>query len=134
MMRSPRSSSAPSRHIDFMLVGATVGIAVLGLLMVYSSTRRQQTVAGVEPNFYLKRQALFIAIGLVLMLAIVFVDYRVLQDLAPPIYIGTVVLLLLVFSPLGEAERGAQAWFQVGSLQFEPSEIAKLSLIIGVSA
>jgi rod shape determining protein RodA len=128
------TASSPTRHVDFLLLGATIGIAALGLLMVYSSTRRQQTVAGVEPNFYLKRQAVFIAIGIVLMLAVVLVDYRVLQDLAPPIYVGTVFLLLLVFSPLGEAERGAQAWFQIGSLQFEPSEIAKLSLIIGVSA
>ncbi|MDQ4132505.1 MAG: rod shape-determining protein RodA [Actinomycetota bacterium] len=136
MIRSPRGASSPTRHVDLLLVGATIGIAALGLLMVYSSTRRQQTVAGagVEPNFYVKRQALFLIIGLALMVLMVVVDYRVLQDLAPPIYVGTVVLLLLVFSPLGTAERGAQAWFQVGSLQFEPSELAKLALIIGVSA
>ena len=134
MRVASRNQASASRHVDFMLVGAVVGIAVLGLLMVYSSTRRQQTVAGVEPNYFLKRQAMYLALGLAVMVVVTLFDYRVLQDLAPPIYLGTVVVLLLVLSPLGTAQRGAQAWFQIGGLQFEPSEIAKVSLIIGVSA
>jgi rod shape determining protein RodA len=58
----------------------------------------------------------------------------VLRDIAPFAFLGTVLLLVLVLSPLGSSTRGAQAWFQFGSFQFEPSEWAKLALIVCVAA
>jgi rod shape determining protein RodA len=58
----------------------------------------------------------------------------VLRDIAPFAFLGTVLLLVLVLSPLGSSTRGAQAWFQFGSFQLEPSEWAKLALIVCVAA
>jgi rod shape determining protein RodA len=118
------------------MLAATIAISLLGLLMVYSATRRQQTVAGVgvEADFYLKRQAVYLVLGVSAMVLLMVFDYRILADLAPAIFVGAVVVLLAVLSPLGASARGSQAWFQLGSLQFEPSEFAKLALIIGVSA
>src|SRR5207237_1380573 len=62
------------------------------------------------------------------------VSYRVFRDVAPVIYLGTFGLPILVLSPLGSSTRGAQAWFQFGTFQFEPSEWAKLALIVCVGA
>jgi rod shape determining protein RodA len=133
--RTPRNPAAPWRHVDVLLLAAVIGITALGLLMVYSATRhQQQTVASLSADYYLKRQALFVGIGIVIMAVVALIDYRSYQDAAPWLYAGTVFVLLLVLSPVGASKRGAQAWFQLGNFQLEPSEVAKLVLIVCVSA
>jgi rod shape determining protein RodA len=129
-----KGATAAWRHIDLALLAATVGIAALGVLMVYSATQNKLSDAGLDPYMYLKRQSVWVVLGLLAMAVMVSVDYRVLRDIAPVIYAGTFGLLLLVLSPLGKSTRGAQAWFQVGSFQLEPSEWAKLALIVCVAA
>ena len=126
----PRDRAAPWRHLDLVLLGAVVGIAVMGVLMVYSATRHRQELAGLNPQHYLNRQALYLFLGLVTMAVVTAIDYRVLRDLAPALYAGTVVALVLVLSPLGTEARGAQSWFQLGPFQLEPSELAKVALIV----
>ena len=125
--------SAPWRHLDFGLLAASLGIAGLGLLMVYSATQQKLTESGLDPLTYVKRQAVWVFLGLLVLVVVTVVDYRVFRDMAPMIFVGTVALLLLVLSPLGSSSRGAQAWFQFGSFQFEPSEWAKLALIVCAS-
>ncbi len=133
--RTPRNPAAPWRHVDVLLLAAVIGISALGLLMVYSATRhQQQTVASLSADYYLKRQALFVGIGIVIMAVVALIDYRSYQEAAPWLYVGTVLVLLLVLSPIGASKRGAQAWFQLGNFQLEPSEVAKLVLILCVSA
>jgi rod shape determining protein RodA len=129
-----RGATAAWRHIDLALLAATVAIAGMGMLMVYSATNEKLREAGLDPYMYLKRQSVWVVLGLLVMAVIVSVDYRVLRDVAPVIFLGTFVLLVLVLSPLGSSTRGAQAWFQFGSFQLEPSEWAKLALIVCVSA
>ena len=128
-----RNPAAPWRHIDALLLGATAAIASLGVLMVYSATRGP---GGDEPfdMSYLKRQAAYVGLGLVVMTAVALIDYRRYRDWAFGIYGGVVGMLLLVVSPLGSEKKGAQAWFQLGSFQLQPSEFAKLGLIIGLAA
>ncbi|HUQ64412.1 MAG TPA: rod shape-determining protein RodA [Acidimicrobiales bacterium] len=136
MLRDPRNPASPLRHVDGLLVGAIVAISGLGLLMVYSATRNQQTVTGgtFGTNYYVTRQAVFIGIGILLMIGVALVDYRYLQDVAPILYVGTVFVLLVVLTPLGSSARGAQAWFEVGGFQLEPSEFAKITFIVAISA
>jgi rod shape determining protein RodA len=101
--------------------------------MVFSATRGP---GGEEPVDYtfVKRQALFVAIGLVLATIAATIDYRRLRDFTPVIYLGAVVLLAAVISPLGTEAKGTQAWFQLGPLQLQPSEFAKIALILGLAA
>jgi rod shape determining protein RodA len=133
--RSPaRDLAAPWRHVDMLLVGGITAITAMSLLMIYSATRNQQAVTALGGSYYLKRQALYVAIGVVVMVAVALVDYRSFHDLAPAVYVVTVAVLLLVLSPLGTTERGAQAWFSFGNFQFEPSEVAKGALIVCLSA
>jgi rod shape determining protein RodA len=129
-----KGATAAWRHIDLALLLSSVAIAGMGVLMVFSATESKLREQGFDPHMYLKRQSVWVILGLVVMAAMVIVDYRVLRDVAPFIFIGTFLLLLLVLSPVGSSTRGAQAWFQFGSFQLEPSEWAKLALIVCASA
>ncbi len=129
-----RRGGSPWRHVDPLLLAAIAGISAIGLLMIYSSTRQGQVAAGLDPGYFVKRQALFVVVGVVVMLVVALVDYQLLRDVAPAIYAAALFMLLLVLSPLGTERRGTQAWFQVGPYQFEPSELAKLALVIALAA
>ena len=132
--RSSRNTASPVRHIDFVLVASVLCLSGIGLLMVYSSTRQKQLAAGLDPQNYLKRQLLFIVLGVIVMAFFAAIDYRVLRDIAPVIWIGVIIILLAVLTPLGSSTRGTQAWFQFGPFNLEPSEAAKVGLIIVLSA
>ncbi len=132
----PRSSGplAVWRHVDLLLVAATAGIVAMSLLMIYSSTRQRQLQAGLDPAFFVKRQALFVGLGIVALVLVTLVDYETIRNAVPAIYGGSLLMLLLVLTPLGTERRGTQAWFQLGPYQFEPSEVAKLAVIIALAA
>lgn len=129
--RSRRDLSAPWRHIDVALVVCTLGLAALGVLMVFSSTR------GTDPTpdmTFLKRQGLFAVIGVGVLLLLAFIDYRRIRDWAWLVYAATIALLIGVLSPLGSQSKGAQAWYSFAGLQLQPAEFAKLGLIIAIGA
>jgi rod shape determining protein RodA len=123
---SRRDPTSPLRHLDPVLLGCTLALAVIGIITVYSATR------GPGPTFsqaYLYKQTVFVLIGLGVMLVFIIVDYQKLHDWAWVFYGITTVLLVLVVSPLGSQSNGAQAWFSVGPFQMQPAEFSKLSLI-----
>ena len=122
--------AAPWRHLDGPLLGATLAIAGLGALMIFSATRTAYADAGLDPARDLKRQLVFIALGAVVMAAVIAVDYRSYRDFAPMGYLVALALLVLVLTPLGTEVRGAQSWFRLGTFQLQPAEFAKLALII----
>jgi rod shape determining protein RodA len=121
------------RHIDVVLVVAVVVLALFGALMVYSSTRVPLETAGISPTYYLYKQLAFVGIGIVAMVAVAAIDYRRWRGLAPYLYVVSLLLLVAVFG-VGSRVKGAQAWFQLGPYQFEPSEFAKVALILALSA
>ncbi|HEV3401997.1 MAG TPA: rod shape-determining protein RodA [Acidimicrobiales bacterium] len=133
-MKPTRAAATPWRHIDVLLVAAVVAISALSLVMIYSATRNEQAVTALGGSYYLKRQAIFLAIGLAAMILVAAIDYRSFHDAAPVLYVVTVAILLLVLSPVGSASRGSHAWFQLGNYQFEPSEFAKVALVVCMSA
>jgi rod shape determining protein RodA len=102
--------------------------------MVYSASRDKLEAAGGDPGYYLKRQAAFVVVGVVAMAISAAVDYRRLAGFAPLLFAGAVLLLVAVFSPLGHKSKGAQAWFQLAGYQLEPSEFAKVALIVALAA
>ena len=112
---------------------ATLLIGAFGCLMVYTATRDQLQAAGLSPEYYLKKQAIFMVIGVVVMVAVMAIDYRRYRDWAPAIY-GLTIFMLLAVYVVGHKSRGAQAWFQVGSYQLEPSEFAKIGLIVALAS
>jgi rod shape determining protein RodA len=118
--------------IDPFLVVMTLMLSGFGVLMIYSATRDTQKAAGLDPKIYLAKQGVFIALGLLVMLAVASIDYRRLLDLSPIMYIGSLVLLIAVlFAP---AVNGAHGWFELGQFQFQPAEFSKLVLIVSLAA
>lgn len=129
-----RDLAAPWRHVDAILVAAALTVAVLGCLMVYSASRFGLEQQGLDPLTSLKRQALFVVVGVAVMGLVAAVDYRRLLDLAPVLYLAALGLLVLVLSPLGTEVNGARSWFALGSFQLQPAEPAKLAAIAAISA
>jgi rod shape determining protein RodA len=125
-----RNPGSPWRHLDLVLLGATIAVACLGVLMVYSATRWTVDQAGLASTAYLARQGVFVAIGIVVMAVVAFIDYRHYHVLALLFYGGGILLLLAVLSPLGTAVNGAQSWFAIGSFQLQPAELMKLATIM----
>ena len=130
--RMSRNPASAWRHIDLGLVGSVLAVAAMGCLMVFSATR------GRDPSdfdtTFLLRQVLFVAIGAGAMLATTLVDYRRYRDVAPIAYVGILGLLLLVVSGFGSERKGAQAWFQLGPFQLQPSELAKIVVIVALAS
>jgi rod shape determining protein RodA len=126
--RATATDRATPRHVDGTLALAAVGLTAFGLLMVYSATNRSLAEFGRDPGYYLKRQAVFMIVGAVAMVAATVIDYRLAKAYAPVFYLFTVILLLLVRTPLGSTSRGAQRWFQISGFQLSPSLFTRLSL------
>lgn len=132
--RRARFEASPFGNVDPVLIGAALAIAALGLLMIYSSTRERLAFDGIDEYYFVKRQAVFILLGLGVMAAVMAVDYRKLRDFSVIAYGAVVMSLLAVLSPLGSEARGAQAWFQLpGGFQLQPSELAKFGIIVAVA-
>ena len=125
-----RNPTAAWRHLDVVLLFTTVVVSLLGVLMVYSATRQGREDAGLDPTTFLKRQAIWVVGGIVVMIAVALVDYRKFRDWAIVLYGGVVLALIAVLSPLGSEIRGTKGWFQFGILQLQPAEFGKLALII----
>src|SRR3984957_12199084 len=121
------------QHLDPILIVATVLIGAFGCLIVYTVTRDPLQAAGSNPHYYLKKQVIYMIIGVVVMAGVAAIDYRRFRDWAPAIY-GLSVLMLLAVLAVGHKSKGAQAWFQFGSYQLEPSEFVKIGLIIALAS
>src|SRR5262249_9766053 len=114
-------------NLDVLLLLSTVALIGFGLVMVYSSTH-----VSLRPFLYLRSQLLHLAFGLVLGGLLLAVDYRALAASARVLYVLNILLLGAVLVPhIGRVSLGAQRWIAMGPLgQFQPSEIAKLIIVI----
>ena len=132
--RRARFEASPVGHLDPVLIGAVLAICGIGLVMIYSATRERLAIEGVDELYYVKRQFLYIVLGIGAMVAVMMVDYRKLRDFSVLAYGAVILGLLLVLSPLGSDARGAQAWFELpGGFQLQPSELAKFGIIVAVA-
>ena len=116
-----------------ILVLVTLGLTAFGLVMVYSATSAPAAIGGGDSIFYLKRESIYAALGVVLLLVASRIDYRTLRHLAPFLMLASFGLCVAVLV-LGEQVNGARRWLGVGPLAFQPSELAKISLAIWASA
>ena len=125
---SERRRNTPDR----VLFITTLALSMLGLLMIYSATRVGLERNNLPASFSMERQMIFVAAGLILFVALSFVDYRELGQLAHIIYLGMIALLALLF--LFPAVKGAQRWFDLGHFQLQPSEFSKTACVIALAA
>ncbi len=114
------------RQLDWWLVFAVCALAILGLTLVYSATSHPGSP---HPGFHW-RQLTWFGIGALCAWGVTAMHYRAYDTLAWFGYAISIVLLLLVLTPLGVEVYGAKRWLGIGSVRFQPSEIAKLWTIL----
>ena len=128
------AQKAPIRHVDPTLLIAAVALVAFGAVMIYSATESKQLQAGLDPGFFLKRQLVYGAVASVVLVVASAVDYKHLRPAAAPLYILGVAGLALVLTPLGTVTGGARRWFDLGFVTAQPSEIAKLGVVVACGA
>ena len=122
-----------ARSWDWPLIFVTCGLTVLGTLLVWAATEPSLRQAGLDPHSYLKKAALWAFLGLILMFVTASIDYRRIRRWTPVLY-GVSLLLLLAVLAVGQSVNGAKAWIALpGGFQVEPSEFAKLGLILSAA-
>jgi rod shape determining protein RodA len=132
--RALLAEGSPVRHVDLWLALSAALLPVYGLFMVYSATHRSLAEFNQDPGFYLKKQLVFLMLGLVAMVLVAALDYRLLRHFVPILYLGTLLLLLLVQTPLGSSVKGAQRSFEFAGFQLSPSYFMRITLILMLAA
>lgn len=128
------SAYAPVRHLDPVLVVTSLLLSGVGFMAIYSAKLQALTSQGRPATEYLSRQLIAFVIGLVALVVASLVDYRKLQSYATVLYSGSVLLLFLTLTPLGTEINGSQRWLVLGGFQLQPSELAKIAVLIAVAA
>lgn len=106
-------------------------LSTFGLLMIYSSSHIWSEYKFNDPYYYVRHQLIFFFIGLILIYFIRKIDYKLYYKYSNILLLGSFILLILVLIPgLGQVRNGSRSWFGIGSLGIQPSELAKISLII----
>ncbi len=127
----PAAPAVAAPRWDLMLFGVALILSAFGLVMVYSASAVYAMGRFGSDTHFALRQLAYLGVGLVAMLVAMQMDYRFLAKWSRPILIASVVLLVVVLIPgVGVRVGGAQRWFRMGPLSLQPSELAKIALIL----
>lgn len=119
------------KKIDYILLISVIALSLFGILMIFSSSYVWAEYKFNDPLKYVKHQSLFFLIGIILMFLVIKLDYRKLLEKSNIILIISLILLILVIIPgIGSIRNGSRSWFGIGSFGIQPSEAAKIGLII----
>ncbi|HZS87487.1 MAG TPA: putative peptidoglycan glycosyltransferase FtsW [Chloroflexota bacterium] len=120
--------------VDLVLLLIITMLLVIGTVMVYSASLAYALVQTDSPNYYVIRQAEWLALGFIGMYLAMRIDYRRWRILAGPGLVVTAILLLLLHTRYGVSINGSERWLQLSSfLSMEPSEFAKMGLVLYVA-
>ncbi len=115
-------------HANWSLVGFLALLFCIGLANLYSASGIRLG-EGVEVSSYYQQQMVWGGVGVCIMVACMSFDYRHLKSLAPILFIGSIILLALVLV-MGTSAKGAARWLHIAGRPFQPSEVAKVSVLI----
>ena len=125
---------SPLRRMDWVLVGAAVALSGMGSLLVWSATRSRSDINHGDPQYFLVRHLLNLAIGMGLCVGIVLLGHHRLRTAVPFLYGFAVLAVLAVLSPLGSTVNGAHSWIVLGGgFSVQPSEFCKIAIILGMA-
>ncbi|MBM7095865.1 stage V sporulation protein E [Bacillus sp. H-16] len=123
----PKTKTTP----DFILIAATLGLLIIGMIMVYSASAVWADFKFDDSFFFLKRQLFFAGLGLVAMVFLMHIDYWAWRSWAKILMFVCFGLLILVLIPgVGLVRGGAQSWLGVGAFSIQPSEFMKMAMIV----
>ncbi|ADB31379.1 rod shape-determining protein RodA [Kribbella flavida DSM 17836] len=119
---------------DWVLVLGVVALAAIGALLIWSATHQRSSLTGGNEHAYLVRHALNFAIGSVLAVGAALTEHRRVRIFAPLLYVASLVGLILVLVPgVGAVINGSRSWIELPWLSVQPSEFAKLAVIVGMA-
>lgn len=122
-------------YFDYNLLFLIIFLLSFGLVMLYSSSAYISANKYGDDAYYLKRQLRNIGLGAVMMFIMAKIDYRIWKKFGTLAYFGSFVLCILVFMPgIGSSSHGSSRWINLGPVSFQPSEVAKLGIIIFLAA
>jgi len=117
---------------DLVMILAYLALSGLGLAMIYSASAPALIADGKSATDAVVRQSVFVALGISAFFLTSLIDHRVLKMLTPVAYVGSLATLVIVlFMP---ALEGATRWIPIGGFQFQPSELAKIAVILALSS
>jgi cell division protein FtsW len=116
-----------------LLVLVTAALVLFGLVMVYSATSGSAALGNANPLGYVERQVAYAIVGVGLLVVISRVDLERIRQLAPTLVVTALFLCLAVLA-VGSRINGARRWIAFGPLAFQPSELAKLALVVWTAA
>lgn len=130
-----RKRGSVMRGFDPVLTVAVALLLLIGTLLVYAATKSWYAGLGLDPQYYLKRHIINIVIGGLLAFSTTVIDYRLLRAYTPVLWGAGVLGLIAVLIPgVGSTVNGARAWISLpGGFQIQPAELAKISIIVGIS-
>lgn len=112
------------RNFDFWLFSSVVILSIFGIVMIQSAIAGNEVLAELIP-----RQIIFVAVGFVVMIVTASIDYQYWASLTRYMYIVAIGFLILIFV-LGQVTFGAARWIEVGLINIQPSELAKIVIIL----
>lgn len=119
-----------SKPIDYTFAAVVILLLAYGLIMVFSASSASAHYRMNDTFYYIKRQFGWAVLGLIAMYGVSKIPYKFYYKIALPFLGASLLLLVLVLTPLGKEVNGAQRWLGFGALTFQPSEVAKFALII----
>ncbi len=126
---------SPAGHIDWVLLVSALLLTIVGFVMVGGATANDPAVVEGSGNVYVERQVIAFLLGLAAGAVTTLFDYRNFRAWSVVAYGVALVLLVAVLIPgIGAEVNGAQAWFRIGPLQFQPAEFAKIAIILVLAA
>lgn len=115
------------KMLDWWIAVISLALSLFGLLMIASATRTG--VKGLDSSFFIYRQLLFLILGLIAFFILPMVNFRRFESFTLFLYLFSLLLLVAVFF-VGEVRLGAQRWIDIGPLSIQPSEIAKIFVLL----
>ena len=128
----PHRPALRAPGLDWLLMLAVLALVTLGGLLVWSSTSHREDLTLGDPSAYVKKQLVNVSIGLVLLVMVMATDHRWVRIVAPLVYLASVAGLALVLT-MGTTINGSRSWLQLGGMSIQPSEFAKLAVVIGMA-
>lgn len=129
----PGNLGIGSRRIDPLIVGITLALSLGGLVMVFSASGVMAENKFTNATYYLQRQIVWMLLGFGVLLVGSFIDYRQWKRWIPMVVGGCIVGLLLVLA-VGPQINGARRWLALGFFSIQPTEMAKLAVVLYLAA
>ncbi|MBB1259730.1 rod shape-determining protein RodA [Streptomyces alkaliterrae] len=129
-----RARDSLARRLDWPLLLSALALCVIGSLLVWSATRNRTELTGGDPNLFLVKHVMNAVIGIALAAAVLWIGHRRLRSAWWLLYVLALILVALVYTPIGATINGERAWLNLGGGFFlQPSEFAKVTVPLAMA-